>query len=115
MGYSQADAALHLARLERILQRVTLRNAPIPMTLKGQPEPFGVQVVFRGTVRDRNTGSPFELISTVNLSAELMALATDETIARCIARGMAELYRHEARESFHFDGVRLDDPHAPDP
>lgn len=105
--------------IEAIARRVTWKNGPIPLLevrVEATVTPdLQWTVIYR--VAERDTGEPFRLYFVELLPAPPEALEGKELVRYVVAMMQAHtlsIHEHEAREAFHFDGVRVDDPHQGD-
>lgn len=100
---------------ETFLTQVELRNFPFPVYLFVQgPHVAWMpgRVCARFHVPDRDTGNPSSVTHVLTLSP---VDADDNEGARDVLfDALLHALRHELREAFHVEGVRVFDPHVPE-
>ena len=97
-----------------ILKRVEMRNSAIPIDPPTVHESAGyvtISVCFH--VPDRAGGHKEKFYTTCSLDIEnLCESLREEVVLREYRELLREIFTHEFKEAFHFDGVRVYDPHV---
>lgn len=91
----------------RLLERVSLKNPPFPLSWRIRPNSIGIYVDVTARLPDRDTG--VERLQGFNLS---LGLPTHpDFLLFWFEKSLRAIFMHEFEECFHVDDRRVHDPH----
>ncbi len=116
-GYDDAALIRRAHLFVEMLNKVTLKNFPLPISVKAEVgiDTFIIHVAISYWAPDRDTGERIKIARQEAIRPVSLPTSDDPKNPYALfwlRRTLREMMAHEIEEAFHFAGVRLYDPHA---
>lgn len=102
------------SEVEKIVDRIEFRNPPFPMKLVCRRRLAGIEIMLKICVPDRDTGESTIIHHPIYVAHDVLTYIKNDDLVHLILSRVKNAMVHEMCEVFHFDGVRVADPHKRD-